>query len=72
MLFVTDGTVPPNIGGTVTIFPVSRNSTKEYEKNIYTSYIHSVQHQSAPPPPFCAPPSKSFPHFVIVLVVLNQ
>jgi len=35
MLFVTDGTVPPNTGGTVTlIFPVSRNSTKEYEKNM--------------------------------------
>ena len=55
MLFVTDGPVPPNIGGTVTlIFPVSRNSTKEYEKNIYTSYIHSVQHHSARCPILCS------------------
>jgi len=55
MLFVTDGTVPPNTGGTVTlIFPVSRNSTKEYEKNIYTSYIHSVQHQYGPSPILCS------------------
>ena len=36
------------------IFPVSRNSTKEYEKNIYTLYIHSVQHQSPPSPIFCS------------------
>lgn len=55
-LFVTDRTVPPNIGGTVTlIFPVSRNSTNEYKKkNLYTSYIHSVQHQSAPFPILCS------------------
>jgi len=54
------------------IFPVSRNSTNEYKKKIYTHHTYAVYNTNLLPPPFCAPPSKSFPHFVIVLLVLNQ
>lgn len=49
---------------------------KKFYKRIWKKYIHIIHTQCTtpicPPPPFCAPPSKSFPHFVIVLMVLNQ
>ena len=71
MLFVTDGTLPPNIGGAVQSFLFQEIPQKNMKK-IYTHCTYTVYNTNPPPPPFFAPPPKSFPHFVIVWVVLNQ